>query len=254
MKVKKIILFTLWVAVFVGVIFVVVRAGSARDKTVCEKYTIQIKVAPDADTLFYPDDIEKITLNQDSIVGKPYNEMDLFIMEIMLKENHYISDVTIFGDMSNTLHITATQRTPIVRIIDTLNKSFYLDETGQAMPVRLGISTNVLTVNGKIDITCEQALSDTSNYDWSALLSCVKYINNDTFLKSQIGQIYFEDKNSCLLIPVIGSHVIILGTPEHPENRLERLKIFYQKGMNEEGWKKYKTINLKYGNQVICKK
>jgi len=247
-------LFVFWVAVFVGVIYVVVHAGSIRDKTSCEKYDIQVKVNDATDTLLYSVDIENIILKNDSIIGKPYNEIDVYTMETTLKEHPCISDVTIFGDMSNTLHITTTQRTPIVRIINKFNESFYLDETGQMMPARLGISTNVLTVSGNIDVSCQQPLSDTLNYDWNALLSCVKYINNDTFLKNQIGQIYVENKNSCFLIPVIGNHIIILGPPEHPETRLERLKIFYQKGMNEEGWKTYKTINLKYKNQIICKK
>jgi len=103
-------------------------------------------------------------------------------------------------------------------------------------------------------MTLEQALSDTLNHKWNALLTCVKYINGDTFFKNQTGQIYIENKNHYLLIPVVGNHVIILGAPEHPESRLERLKIFYQKGMDEEAWESYRSIDLRYKNQVICKK
>jgi cell division protein FtsQ len=254
MNAKKIILFIFWLAVFVGVVFVLVRAGAVRDKIPCEKYTIQVKVTHAADTLFYPADIEEIILKHDSITGKPYNEIDLFMLEAILRENPYISDLLIFGDLPGTLQIMATQRTPVVRIINKHNESFYLDETAHAMPARLGISANVITVSGNIEMTCAQALSDTLNHEWDALLSCVKYISNDDFLKNQIGQIWVENEHSYLLIPVIGNHKIILGTPEEPENRLERLKIFYQKGMDEEAWETYKSIDLRYRNQIVCKK
>jgi len=254
MKVKKILLFIFWLAVLVGVVYVGVRAGAVRDKMACEKYAIKVIVAHDSDTLLYPSDIEEIILKHDSITGKPYNEIDMYALETILKEHHYISDVLIYGDLPGTLQITATQRTPVVRIINKYNESFYLDKEAHAMPVRLGISTNVITVSGNIEMTRAQALSDTLKHEWNALLSCVEYISNDIFLKNQIGQIYVENKNSYLLIPVIGNHVIILGTPEHPENRLERLKIFYQKGMDEEAWKSYKTIDLRYKNQIVCKK
>jgi cell division protein FtsQ len=253
MKAKKIILFIFWLLVFVGVIYVVVRAGSIYDKIACEKCTIQVKVN-NPDTLLYSSDIKKIMMEHDSIMGKPYQEIDLFTLEVILKDHPYISEVTVFGDKSETLHITATQRVPVVRIINSNNESFYLDETAHAMPVRMGISAHVITVSGNIDITLEQALSDTLKNVWDMLLNCVKYINNDTFLRNHIGQIYVEDENTYLLIPVIGNHTIVLGTPDQPEKRLERLKIFYQKGMNEEGWKTYKTIDLRYRNQIICKK
>jgi len=254
MKVKKIILFIFWMAVFVGVIFVVVRAGSTREQMACERYSIQITVDNTTDTLLYLADIEKIMLRHDSIIGKPYNEIDVYALEDTLKKHPCISGVNIYGDMLGTLRITAIQRTPVVRITNRYNESFYLDETAHAMPVRPEVSADVIPVSGNIDMTLSQALSDTLNHKWDALLSCVKYIGNDTFLKSRISQIYVKNENFYLLIPVTGNHTIIFGTPEHPEKRLERLKIFYQKVMDEEKWENYKTIDLRYKSQVICKR
>ncbi|MCL2510925.1 MAG: hypothetical protein FWF09_02615 [Bacteroidales bacterium] len=245
MKAKKIILFIFWLLVFVGVVYVVVRAGSVCDQRTCKKYSIKIEVEYPADTLLYIADIENVILEHDSIIGKPYNEIDIYTIESVLKQHPYISNVAITGDLLGTLRIAITQRIPIMRVINKLGESFYLDETAQVMPVRSGASAHVIAVSGNID---------TTKHEWNALVNCVKYINNDTFLKNQIGQIYIEDKDSYHLIPVIGNHLIIFGTPEHPEKRLERLKIFYQKVIDEEGWKTYKSINLKYKNQIVCKK
>ena len=41
---------------------------------------------------------------------------------------------------------------------------------------------------------------------------------------------------------------------ENFENKLARLKEFYQKGLNQVGWNKYSRISLEFSNQIICTK
>ena len=56
------------------------------------------------------------------------------------------------------------------------------------------------------------------------------------------------------LIPRVGNHIIYLGKLEHFEDKLGRLKTFYEKGLNQVGWNKYSRISLEFGNQIICTK
>jgi cell division protein FtsQ len=79
-------------------------------------------------------------------------------------------------------------------------------------------------------------------------------ISKDSFLESFIDQIYVNEKKELELVPKIGTHEIIFGTAENAAEKLENLKTFYQKVMNKLDWNTYKTINLKYTNQVICLK
>ncbi|MEO0044740.1 MAG: hypothetical protein RL329_4189, partial [Bacteroidota bacterium] len=44
------------------------------------------------------------------------------------------------------------------------------------------------------------------------------------------------------------------GNLDDLEDKLKRVKIFYQEGIPYEGWKKYGIINVKYKGQVVCKK
>jgi cell division protein FtsQ len=76
----------------------------------------------------------------------------------------------------------------------------------------------------------------------------------DDFLKSFIQQIHVTNTNEFILVPLIGDQKIILGSARKLEDKLNRLKIFYQQGMPYEGWTKYETINLKYTGQVVCKR
>jgi cell division protein FtsQ len=56
------------------------------------------------------------------------------------------------------------------------------------------------------------------------------------------------------LYPRIGKHVIELGSTENFRNKLNRLRIFYQEGLERVGWNKYKTISLAYDDQIVCTK
>jgi cell division protein FtsQ len=52
----------------------------------------------------------------------------------------------------------------------------------------------------------------------------------------------------------VGNHRILLGQIEYYRENLEKLKLFYEKGLNQMGWNQYSIINLKYKNQVVCTK
>ena len=56
------------------------------------------------------------------------------------------------------------------------------------------------------------------------------------------------------LIPLVGEHIIYLGSPTNIQNKLDRMKKFYTEGLNKAGWNKYSMVNLEYDNQIICKK
>ena len=56
------------------------------------------------------------------------------------------------------------------------------------------------------------------------------------------------------LVPRVGDHIVYLGKLEHFEDKLDRLKTFYGKALNEVGWNKYSRISLEFSNQIICTK
>jgi cell division protein FtsQ len=56
------------------------------------------------------------------------------------------------------------------------------------------------------------------------------------------------------LTPTVGNHQIILGKIADYRENLNKLQLFYEKGLAEVGWNRYSVINLKYKNQVVCTK
>lgn len=94
----------------------------------------------------------------------------------------------------------------------------------------------------------------TSQYVKTNLLQFGQFIQDDEFWDSMIEQINITEDGAVEIVPRIGDHIVYLGKPELLEEKLERLRIFYEKGLNKIGWNKYTRINLEFSNQIICTK
>jgi len=81
-----------------------------------------------------------------------------------------------------------------------------------------------------------------------------KFIGQDDFWKAQFNQVYVTRDKEFELIPRVGDHQILLGDAENLDKKLTKLRLFYREGLDKTGWNEYKTLNLKYTNQVVCTK
>ncbi|MFI3280842.1 MAG: hypothetical protein R3Y44_02600 [Rikenellaceae bacterium] len=93
--------------------------------------------------------------------------------------------------------------------------------------------------------------------DFINLITFVNVVENDKFWSSEIVQIVAtESTNNDLrleLIPRSGDHTIMFGTLHDVREKLDNAKTFYQEVLPTEGWHKFKSINVEYKNQVVCK-
>ena len=49
-----------------------------------------------------------------------------------------------------------------------------------------------------------------------------------------------------------GNFRIVLGQVENCEARMDKLMLFLQRGIAKRGWNRYKEVNLKFENQIVC--
>ena len=56
------------------------------------------------------------------------------------------------------------------------------------------------------------------------------------------------------MVPLVGSQIIYFGTIDNYKKKFKKLEATYKKGFLYKGWNKYKSINLKFENQVECEK
>jgi cell division protein FtsQ len=54
-------------------------------------------------------------------------------------------------------------------------------------------------------------------------------------------------------VPRSGNFVVDLGAPSDYDTKLSNLYRFYNKGLDNVGWDKYRSISLRYEGQVVCR-
>lgn len=152
-----------------------------------------------------------------------------------------------------------------MRVINPNGDSYYIDANGQVMPLSKKYTAHVIVVNGNLNepymdhvgenLRRQQIKADKSTGELLPdLFRLVQFINNNKFWKAQIEQIYINGKHDIELVPRVGNHTIILGSVDDMSEKFENLRAFYEQGLSKYGWNKYKTINLKFKNQIVCTK
>ncbi len=239
------------IASIVGIIILV--ATVARKKAAdAREVLITILPLSEGIMLLNNTDVEKILEKSfgHDLKGEPIKSLEVERIESVLEDEPFVKDAEVFVDAKNQIQIKITQREPIVRIIGANNTNYYLDSTGIKMPLSKHYSARVLVATGNIP----PYLADfrtRSNYALADLFYLVQYIHNDDFLEPMVEQIYVDRVGEYTLIPKIGGQKIQLGTCKDLEQKIYNLKEFYRQAMPTEGWKKYKTLIIKYKNQIV---
>jgi cell division protein FtsQ len=186
-------------------------------------------------------------------------------MEQRFMTQHVIKKISIYKTTNGDLNVNITQRKPMVRVINKHNQGYYIDSDGQLLPLSRNYTSHVLIMNGNISEPFEIA-PNVRIMDWATnedsaqpplickLYELARYITDDPFWNAQITQVYVEGPDNIELIPRIGSHTVQFGSADDLETKFTKLKLFYERALPAEGWNKYKLINLKYKNQIVCTK
>jgi len=132
---------------------------------------------------------------------------------------------------------------PLVRVMNNRGQDFYVDSRGEILTQHT-LAVQLPVATGYID----------RRYAQNELLEVVRAIDRSDFWKAQVEQIDVARDGEISMVPRVGDHLLILGTADNVENKLERLMNFYEKGLDNIGWNKYRSISVAYENQVVCKK
>ncbi len=188
-----------------------------------------------------------------NLTGLPIEEIDVSRVERVLKKEPFIKDAEVFIDAKNNVNITLKQRQPVLRVIDVEDFNYYFDKEGHKMPLSVHFTARVPVATGHIPIY-EPDFLERKKHRLKDLFLLTKYIRNDVFLNALVEQIYVDEKDGFILIPKIGRQKIIIGAFEDMDTKKDKLKLYYKEGMPYSGWQKYRTINLTYKDQVVCKR
>ena len=92
--------------------------------------------------------------------------------------------------------------------------------------------------------------------DFISLIGFVERLQRDKFLRAEVVQIVATTTSngalSLTLIPRSGDHRIEFGWIENVEDKLHKLRLFYDQVAVTSGWESYKSVNLNYADRIVC--
>jgi cell division protein FtsQ len=241
-----------WIVCLAGLVVLMSFVAARKKTVVCTNVKILI---PGADNFIEREEIDAILKqSQGSLIGQNLAQINLQRIEKNIKANPYIAYATVYADMNGVIQIEVRQRQPILRMINASGQDYYIDSNGLKMPVSPNFTANVLAANGnimehfsgKVDTLITKLAVD--------LYKVALYVKRDTLWDAQIEQLYVNDKKDIELVPRVGNQRIILGSADSLETKMRNLLAFYKKAMPKVGWDTYKTINVKYTNQIVCER
>jgi len=203
--------------------------------------------------------IREMINNFDSIPHLKVKAVKTRTIESEISNNPFVEMVDAFINIDKNLIINVEEKQAFLRIYNKNHTGFYIDYDGNILPLSNDFTPRVLIANGYIDVTPIKEMSNIYDSIYTKtklvdLLELTKLISENKFLTAQISEIYVNSRGELDLIPQLGNHLIRFGTLEDAKIKLNNLDIFYKKALIGEGWNKYETINLKYKNQVVCKR
>ena len=168
--------------------------------------------------------------------------LDLNKLEKNLNAQEMIEKSDVFVSIDGVLKAVVRQKTPIARIFDN-EGSFYIDYEGNRMPLSTNFTARVPLVSGGIN--------KNNNEDLAQLL---RIIHDDPFLKKNIIGIEIMPNGSLKMHNRNFDFQIDFGKLINMEHKFKNYKAFFQKAVLDSSLYKYKKIDLRFTEQVVCTK
>ena len=180
--------------------------------------------------------------NNGAVKNEPKSLINLHDLENVVFQNPLVEEAKVFLTIRGVLKTVIKQRTPIARV-NTGVEVYYIDRHGLKMPLSENFSARVLLVSG-----------DVKEKDIPAVYALVEEINKDAFLTKLIVGIHKNSTGDYRLQTRKYDQQIQIGKIEDLKVKFKKLEAFYNEVIQNKEVEKYKTINLKFNNQVVCTK
>lgn len=251
-------------ASIIGLFVLLVAAVSTSNEVLFRDVKVRIDAG---EHLFVSqDDIKESIFDLGYIKGSTrMNEIDPGHIEFLITNSSFIEDAEVYKELNGDLHVDVVVRKPVVRVYNDLGVSVYIDQYGVIMPLSSSYTARAPIANGSITLQLHQFIGKnveelpklTEHPDAitiQEIYNVASVCSKDEFWSAQFNQIYVTRKGEIELIPRVGDHRVMIGNSKNLDKKLNKLWHFYKKGLSKTGWNEYKTINLKYANQVVCTK
>lgn len=201
------------------------------------------------------DDVKEIVrdIQQRPIEECKVGEVKTDVIEGKLRENPYVKNAEAYTEIGGTVVVELELRKPLARVMNEDGSGFYLDREYRKVDLSHNFSANILLVRG-MEREALEPRDTVKSEQLLALEEFLKYVDQSEFLRSQISEVVVRDNGDLVIYPEVGNVIVEFGPPTDVAQKFSNMELFYQRVLNRVGWRKYRSISLKYKDQVVAKR
>jgi cell division protein FtsQ len=249
----------------IGVIVLLISANNSNNSKVLQEPRIDLEVQNGVPLITESELLRVLITNRLYRDGIEKSELNIFKIENFLDSLNEIESADVFLALGNQWSIKVKTKLPVARIVMNTGEDFYIDSRQKMMHLSPYSKPKILAFTGmetvfKNQFSFNRIINNDSLktiFKLDEIYRISSYVCNDAFYDAQIVQVHYDSEDGFILIPRVGRHKIIFGNADSEEqvkNKFEKLTTFYEDVIPYEGWNKYKSINLKFENQIVAKK
>lgn len=178
--------------------------------------------------------------NFDTITSIPKEALVLKEVEQRLLKNDMIRDAEVYITVQGVLGAKIIQRNPIARVAALTD--YYLDDDGKKMPLSSVYTARVPIVTGSVQKHAE------------AITDLMLKINRDVMMKSSVVGMHVSNDGTIEMRMRNQAFTLLFGTIQNAERKFQNYKAFYQKTKQDKMLSNYKTVDVRFGSQVVATK
>lgn len=190
--------------------------------------------------------------------GMPVKDLNTARAERIIDSKSAVLKSQVFVTRDGMLNVTVTQREPAVRFQNG-DTGFYADTEGCIFPLQSNYTARVPIINGNIPIKNSAGFKGKpetpEEMEWMrGVLDMVAFMNREKTWAENIVQISIGRDGDMVMVPRNGKEKFIFGGPERYAEKFGLMEKYYTAIVPEKGADFYSTVNVKYRNQIICRK
>ena len=249
---QKIAIRIIWSIAAAGLIVLFVISWKAKSEK--QLTDIQVELVGESAQALFMDEISiRVILNEQGVqVGMPIEKINLTQLEKFIEKTEWVKNAEFFINNKLVLEVKIEQRIPIARIFTASGASFYIDNEGLRLPLKQLTVLNLPVFTGFP--TEQPKLSKPDSILLKDVLFFAKTIQKDSFFMAQVAQVNIEPNGTFQMVPTLGDHLVLLGTVDQLEDKLNRLFTFYKKVWLGSGVNAYQYIDCRFNHQVVALK
>jgi len=190
-----------------------------------------------------------VTRKYGPCIGMQLDSIDLASIEKLLESKGVIINSEAWTTRDGVLHISIEQRAPVLRF-QRGAEGFYIDHDGYVFPLHPSYTAEVPLVEGAIP-----PIEGEGWESWTAgVLELNDFVSKSRVWRDKVEKISVAGKGDIELKLADCGERFILGWPDAIPEKFAKIEKYFSTIQPSLEDIKYKSVNLKYNKQIICRK